>query len=319
MGGILVKRSGPLTTVQDRGRIGYQDLGFSASGAMDQHALTLANLLLDNDPSAAVLEATLVGPTIVFEEDNCFVLTGADFKGTLNKEPLLVGKVYAAKAGDVLAFATGFPKEGARAYIGFAGGLDLPLLMGSRSTHLKGKMGGLEGRALKAGDRIGFLAPKAILPNIDKRYVKENFHDFYGGDRVNIFVVLGPQEDAFTKAGLSTFLSDFYTVTPFADRMGIRMEGKVIEHKEKADIISDGIAFGAVQVPKEGKPIVLMSDRQSMGGYTKIANVISVDLPKMAQRTVGDKVHFLPITVEKAQKMLAEEVQYFNKLPLGWR
>lgn len=315
---IIIERSGPLTTVQDQGRIGCQDRGFSLSGAMDKRALTLANLLLSNDKNAAGLEVTLVGPKFTFHEDNCFVVTGADLKGTLNGLPLEINKVYAAKIGDVVNFPLGFPQAGVRSYICFAGGLDVPLLMGSRSTYLKGKMGGLEGRALVKGDKLKFLAPQATLPNLDKRCCPENFTQVYGGKEVEIRIVLGPQEDAFTSVGRANFLSEYYTVTPNSDRMGMRLDGHIIEHKGKADIISDGIAFGAVQVPKEGKPIIMMADHQSIGGYTKIANVISVDLPKVAQRLVGDTIKFRAVDVDEAQKLLRKEYEQFLALIEQW-
>ncbi len=317
--GICIQRGGPLTTVQDKGRLGYQNLGFSASGAMDRRALRLANLLLDNEENAAVLEVTMVGPKFTFESPNCFVLTGADLKANLNGQVLETNRVYAAGAGDVVDFPQSFPSRGARAYIGFAGGLDLPPLMGSRSTYLKGKMGGLEGRGLKAGDRLEFLAPRPQLPNLEKRRLPEDFEAVYGGRQVKIRVILGPQEDSFTPEGLELFLNQPYRVTPNSDRMGSRLDGPVIPHKGRADIISDGIAFGAIQVPSEGKPIILLADRQSTGGYTKIANVITVDLPKVAQRMVGDEIRFEAVSVEQAQQWLRQEEEALEKAAKAWQ
>jgi len=302
--GIIIKRGGSLTTVQDLGRIGYQNQGFAVSGAMDRRAFKLANMLLDNEDNAAMLEVTLVGPKFTFTEANCFVVTGADLKAKFNGKKMQVNQVYMAAAGDVVEFPVGFPTEGARCYIAFAGGLDVPLFMGSRSTYLKGSMGGFQGRALKTGDEIGFLAPKQILPHMGSRFVPQKFSEVYGGKDVTIRVILGPQDDAFTEAGLHTFLNDEYTASPYMDRMGARMDGPEIEHKGRADLVSDGIAFGAIQVPQNGKPIILMADRQSTGGYTKIANVISVDLPKVAQRLTGDKIHFQAVSVEEAQELL---------------
>ena len=317
--GICIQRGGPLTTVQDKGRLGYQNLGFSASGAMDGRALRLANLLLDNEENAAVLEVTMVGPKFTFESPNCFVLTGADLKASLNGQALETNRVYTAGAGDVVDFPQSFPSQGVRAYIGFAGGLDLPPLMGSRSTYLKGKMGGLEGRGLKTGDRLEFLAPRPQLPNLEKRRLPEDFESVYGGRQVKIRVILGPQEDSFTPEGLELFLNEPYRVTPNSDRMGSRLDGPVIPHKGRADIISDGIAFGAIQVPNEGKPIILLADRQSTGGYTKIANVITVDLPKVAQRMVGDEIRFEAVSVEQAQQWLRQEEEALEKAAKAWQ
>lgn len=305
--GIIIQTGGPLTTVQDLGRIGYQDLGFSVSGAMDQRAFRLANLLLDNQPGDAMLEATLMGPQLTFQKDNCFVLTGSPMGATLGETPLDTNRVYCAKSGDVLTFPKRFPTAGSRSYIAFAGGLDVPPLMGSRSTYLKGKMGGVEGRGLKTGDVIPFLNPKASLPNLEKRVVDEVFSAVYGGRDVEIRVILGPQDSAFTPQGLSDFLSQPYSVTPNSDRMGTRLEGTQIQHVNGADIVSDGIAFGAIQVPSNGQPIILLADRQSTGGYTKIATVITVDLPKITQRQIGDKLHFTAISAEEAQQLLIQD------------
>lgn len=317
--GILIQKGGPLTTVQDTGRVGYQDMGFAESGAMDKRALKLANLLLGNGEKDAALEVTMMGPSFVFEEANCFVLTGADMGAKLNGAPLEMDRVYAARAGDKVEFPPARPRQGLRSYIGFAGGLDLPLLMGSRSTYLKGKMGGLEGRGLKAGDRIGFLAPKATLPNLEKRRAPQDFEAVYSGRQTTLRVVLGPQDDCFSQEGIWEFIAREYTVTPNSDRMGIRLEGPAIEHCAKADIISDGIACGAIQVPKDGKPIIMMADRQSTGGYTKIANVITADLPKAAQRMIGDRVRFEVVTVQQAQQLLRQEEAALKRLAEGWQ
>lgn len=317
--GIVINRGGSLTTIQDLGRVGYQNQGFAVSGAMDHRACRLANLLLDNELNAAMLEVTLVGPKLIFTEPNCFVVTGADLHATINDNALVVNQVYVAEPGDVVEFPVRFSKQGVRSYIGFAGGLNVPEFMGSRSTYLKGSLGGFHGRALKTGDEIGFLAPRHILPKIGRRFIPENFSDVYGGHEVTIRVILGPQEDAFTDDGLDAFFHSEYVATPYMDRMGARLEGPEIEHKGRADLVSDGIAFGAVQVPQNGKPIILMADRQSTGGYTKIANVISVDLPKIAQRLAGDKIRFQAVTVEQAQQLLREERRKLDGLTERWQ
>lgn len=317
--GIVINRGGSLTTIQDLGRVGYQNQGFAVSGAMDHRACRLANLLLDNAPETAMLEATLVGPKFTFTEPNCFVVTGADLHATINGNPMVVNQVYVAERGDIVEFPVRFSKQGVRSYIAFAGGLSVQEFMGSRSTYLKGSMGGFHGRALKTGDEIGFPAPRHILPKIGSRFVPEKFNEVYGGHEITIRVIMGPQDDAFTEAGLDTFLHSEYVATPYMDRMGARLEGPEIEHKGRADLVSDGIAFGAVQVPQNGKPIILMADRQSTGGYTKIATVISVDLPKIAQRLAGDKIRFQPVTVEQAQQLLREERRKIDELTEKWQ
>lgn len=314
--GISVLKGGALTTVQDRGRVGYQDLGFSEAGVMDRRAFRLANLLLGNAENEAVLEVTMIGPEFVFQSDNCFVVTGADLGAKLNLLPIEVNRVYAAKAGDVVRFPKTFPAPGTglRAYIAFAGGLDVPMLMGSRSTYCRGKMGGIEGRGLKTGDVIEFLDPKPVLKNLEQRARKESFEEVYGGKEITVRVILGPQDDCFTEAGIDTFLKEEYRITDKSDRMGSRLDGPIIEHAKAPDIVSDGIAYGAVQVPKEGKPIIMMADRQSTGGYTKIANVITVDMPKLAQAQPGTKVHFSAVGVEEAQDLIAEDEKKYTAL-----
>ena len=314
--GISVLKGGALTTVQDRGRVGYQDLGFSEAGAMDRRAFRLANLLLGTAENEAGLEVTMIGPEFVFRSDNCVVVTGADLGARLNLLPIEVNRVYAAKAGDVVRFQKTFPAPGTglRSYIGFAGGLDVPVLMGSRSTYCRGKLGGLEGRGLRTGDVIEFSAPKGILGNLSLRAQRESFAEVYGGREITLRVIPGPQDDCFTEAGTETFYAGTYKVTDKSDRMGCRLDGPVIAHAKAADIVSDGIAYGAVQVPKEGKPIIMMADRQSTGGYTKIANVITVDMPKLAQAQPGTKVHFQAVGVEEAQNLLLEEEKEYRAL-----
>ena len=186
-------------------------------------------------------------------------------------------------------------------FIAFAGGLDIPEVMGSRSTYMKAKIGGLNGRKLEKGDEIGFRAPKTTLKNMNFRSMAS---EFVPRTEYTVRVVLGPQDDYFTDEGIKTFLSQVYTVTPEFDRMGCRLEGEVIAHKDGGDIISDGIAFGAIQVPSAGKPIIMLGDRQTTGGYTKIANVISADFRILAQLKAGDKVRFEKVSIQAAQDAL---------------
>ena len=193
------------------------------------------------------------------------------------------------------------PKSGCRAFIAFAGGLDIPLTMGSRSTYMKAKIGGFNGRKLEKGDQIGFRAPVDTLSRMEDRVLKP---EFAPKPVYTLRVVLGPQDDAFTDAGVDTFLSGTYTVTPEFDRMGCRLDGPVIAHKDGGDIISDGIAFGAIQVPSAGTPIIMLGDRQTTGGYTKIATVITADFRTLAQLKAGDKVQFVKVPVEYAQGLL---------------
>lgn len=296
---ITVLNPGLLTTVQDFGRVGYQQFGVSVSGVMDPRSTTIANILVGNEDGEAVLECTMMGPQLQFDRANCIAITGGDLGPTLDGQPIPSYRAIQVQAGQVLRFTA--PRTGCRAFVAFAGGLDIPVVMGSRSTYMKAKIGGLQGRKLEKGDVIGFRAPKESLKNLNMRYIAP---EFIPRAEYTLRVILGPQDDAFTQAGLSTFLGQTYTVTPEFDRMGCRLEGPVIEHKESGDIISDGIAFGAIQVPSAGKPIIMLGDRQTTGGYTKIASVISVDFRILAQLKTGDKVRFEKVSVQFAQEAL---------------
>ena len=296
---ITVLNPGLLTTVQDQGRIGYQQFGVSVSGVMDPRSASLANILVGNDEKEAVLECTMMGPHLQFNQANCIAITGGDLMPTLDGKPIPNYTAVKVEAGQVLKFT--MPKTGCRAFIAFASGLDIPEVMGSRSTYMKAKIGGMEGRKLQKDDVIGFRAPKAELKNMNFRSMAS---EFVPRKEYTIRVVLGPQDDYFTDAGIQTFLSQVYTVTAEFDRMGCRLEGEAIAHKEGGDIISDGIAFGAIQVPSSGKPIIMLGDRQTTGGYTKIANVISVDFRILAQLKQGDKVRFEQVSVKFAQDAL---------------
>ena len=296
---ITVLNPGVLTTVQDKGRVGYQQFGVPAAGAVDPRSVAVANIILGNPEDEAVLECTMMGPQLRFDAANCVAITGGDLQPTLDGQPI---KSYAAipvAAGQTLRFKG--PKTGCRAYIAFAGGLDVPLVMGSRSTYMKGKIGGVEGRKLQKGDVIGFRAPKDELNGMRHRFISPEFVPF---PVYTLRVVMGPQDDAFTQAGIDTFLGETYTVTPEFDRMGCRLEGAQIAHINTGDIISDGISFGAIQVPSSGKPIIMLADRQTTGGYTKIANVITVDFRILAQLKAGDKVRFEKVSVQQAQSLL---------------
>lgn len=296
---ITVLNPGLLTTVQDQGRIGYQQFGVSVSGVMDPRSASLANILVGNDEKEAVLECTMMGPHLQFNQANCIAITGGDLMPTLDGKPIPNYTAVKVEAGQVLKFT--MPKTGCRAFIAFAGGLDIPEVMGSRSTYMKAKIGGVEGRKLAKDDVIGFRAPKAELKNMNFRSMAS---EFVPRKEYTVRVVLGPQDDYFTDAGIQTFLSEVYSVTAEFDRMGCRLEGAVIQHKEGGDIISDGIAFGAIQVPSSGQPIIMLGDRQTTGGYTKIANVISADFRILAQLKQGDKVRFEKVSVKAAQDAL---------------
>ena len=307
---LQVINPGLLTTVQDLGRTGYQSTGFSVSGALDQRAMKIANILVGNEPGEAVMEMTLMGATFEFNRDCVIAVTGANMEPKVNGVPIPMYAAVGVKAGDTLAF--GFAKTGCRAYLAFANGMDLPRVMGSKSTNLKCGVGGYQGRKLAAGDTIDFIRPMTSLYAQEDRVVpEENASD---PDVVTLRVVMGPQDDYFTAKGIQTFLAGVYTVSTKSDRMGRRLEGPAVEAKDGVDIVSDGMPYGGVQIPSSGQPIIMLSDRQTTGGYAKIATVASVDIPKLVQRRPEMKVHFQEVSVEEAQRLYCREQKELEKL-----
>ena len=307
--GIRILKAGMLTTVQDMGRSGYQSQGFSVAGVMDVRSFRIANMLLDNSENEAVLEFTLIGPTLEFTSETIIAITGGDFQPTLNGKPCPMYTALYINKGDILKF--GSARTGTRGYIAFSSYLQIPVVMGSRCTNLKSQIGGLHGRKLRDGDFIAFRIKRRYLPYFLSRKLDL---DEFDQEEATLRVVMGPQDYVFSKQGIETFLTEEYTVTGEFDRMGCRLDGKFIARKDDRDMISDGIAFGAIQVPAHGKPMVLLADRQTTGGYPKIANVISVDIPKLVQRKTDHKIRFQAVTVQEAQRLLLEEVRELQRM-----
>ncbi|MFQ6100599.1 MAG: biotin-dependent carboxyltransferase family protein [Anaerolineae bacterium] len=294
-----VLAGGLLTTVQDLGRYGYERYGVPVAGAMDQFALRAANLLVGNPPDAAALEVTITGPTLRASDKCLIAATGADLALRVNGWKMSPWMAIFVRKGWMIEF--GGRKTGCRAYLAVAGGIDVTPVMGSRSTYLSGAFGGFKGRLLRQGDLIPLGEVSFHLPSLAGRSFPSNLIPDYG-DVPEIHVVLGPQDDYFTDEGIAAFLSGEYQVSPTSDRMGYRLQGPEIAHKERADIISDGIALGSVQVPADRQPIVMMADHQTTGGYPKIATVISADIPLLAQCMPGQStVTFEAVSVEEAQ------------------
>ena len=306
---IKIITPGLMTTVQDCGRYCYQASGFSVSGALDMRSYKLANILAGNIENLAVLEMTMLGITAEFTQNTVFAITGGDFTPTINGESITMYQTVYASAGDVLKM--GAAKTGSRAYIAFLGGVDVPLVMGSRSTNMKCKIGGFEGRALRAGDVI---ETGDNFPIDYRKKVKKIKPDDFSSSEAEIRVILGPQDDYFTEKGIDTFLSSPYTLTKDCDRMGFKLDGEKIENINGVDIVSDGIALGSVQVPSSGKPIIMLADRQTTGGYAKIATVVSVDIPRLVQLKSGSTVHFKEVTAKEAERLYKAEQREYEKL-----
>lgn len=319
---------GPLSTVQDLGRRGYQSLGFQESGACDKYSMKLASLLAGNlteYDQTAVIEFTYSGGELRFTSPEIFALTGADMSPSLNGRPVSMYRPVLAKAGDILSF--GYAASGLRAYLGVYGGISVPLIMGSRSTNLKCRLGGVKGRPLKQGDILPTRKSteevrdfwKSIQGNVhgSSPFVKQPLLQrpstpkrYYGSEEyVLLRAVEGPQIQAFTEKGVRTFLRNPYRLSSDCDRMALRLEGPVIDMIQGADIISDGIVEGSVQVSASGLPMVMMADHQTTGGYAKIATVISTDIPALAQLRPGEWVTFQFVTPQEAVNICRREEQ----------
>ncbi|ESU32232.1 hypothetical protein G3A_12270 [Bacillus sp. 17376] len=304
-----VLKPGLQTTVQDLGRTGYQQYGISASGAMDPYSLQMANLLVGNPLNEAGLEVTMLGPSLEAMTDMSIAICGGILQPMVNKKKVSMWKSFVFKKGDILSF--GKVESGARAYIGFAGGIDVPLVLGSKSTFLNGTMGGFNGRALESGDIL--YGRPFVRKN---RFIHKDFIPEYIA-QLEMRVILGPHLEKFHPDAIKRFLSNEYMISPQSNRMGYRLEGPELGHIDGADIISDAIPAGGIQVPSNGQPIILMAERQTTGGYARIATIISVDLPLLAQAMPGTKVRFAEITVEEAQELYRKQRKLFNVLSIA--
>jgi len=298
---------GPLSTVQDLGRPGYGRFGVSASGAADRHALRLGNLLVGNDQRGAAIEVTIGGAEFEFTAGTIFAITGADLSPALNGIPIPQWESVSAEADDRLTFVspTG-PNAGLRAYINVSGGIDTPPVLGSRSTHVGAHLGGVDGRALESDDEIP-IGP-LTNPVVPGRRVPGGLIPQYGAEIV-ARVVPGPQDDRFGPAATAVFYGSTYTVSDKSDRMGCRLEGPEIPAIDGAhDIVSDGVVTGAIQIPGDARPIILLADRQTTGGYAKIGVIASVDLALIAQASPGATIRFEQISAGEAATLVRERM-----------
>jgi antagonist of KipI len=287
---IEVLQPGLLTTVQDVvGRRGALRYGVPAGGALDLHAAAAANRLVGNPTATAVLEITLVGPELRFVGTSAFALAGADLAATLDTQPVPTGWSWLARPGSVLRF--GRAQVGVRAYLAVAGGFDLPLVLGSPSTYLRAEavFPDLAGRALQAGDCLAYPDVRDAQAHAG-RYLAAASATV--DPLASVRVLPGPDSGRFSAETIDRLCDAEWTIGPLADRMGYRLLGPTLEHLRGADVTSTGLPLGAIQVPGNGAPIVLLADRQPTGGYTVLGCVITADIGLLAQRTSGDGVHF---------------------------
>lgn len=298
---IEVLQAGLLTSVQDLGRDGYGPLGVSRSGAADPVALRLGNGLLANPPGAAALEMTLLGGTFVFRADTAVALSGADFGATLDAAPLPAWQPRCVRAGQSLQI--GATRGGARCYLCVRGGIDVPLFLGSASTHLLSGTGGFEGRALRRGDRLKLRAADAAAPprRLDPRLAG------LLAPRRTLRVTWGLQRDWFAPGAQRALLAGAYRATEECDRMGLRLAGPGLEPLAARELLTEGVPLGAVQIPPGGQPIILFVEQQTTGGYPKIANVIAADLASVGQLRPRDEIRFELVEPEQALACLREQ------------
>jgi antagonist of KipI len=294
---VVVLRPGPFSTVQDLGRTACGSLGVPRGGSMDEPALRLANRLVGNSDDRAAIEITLAGPELRFEEDTWIALTGSRFEATVGGRPVPWGETFVVRARDTLSI--GRTLEGTRGIIAVAGGIDLPVVLGSRATCLAGAFGGLDGRALKAGDRLRFASPGRGRVH---RRLRSATWPAYSTD-CELRVIAGPEADRFPDIARHDFFSANYAVSSRSDRTGLRLEGARVEHCGSAEVLPEGMVAGAVQVPADGLPIILGADCPVTGGYVKIATVITADVWRVAQAKPGDRVRFVEVRVEEARAL----------------
>lgn len=300
---------GFFTTIQDGGRWGYQAFGMPVAGAMDRYAYRVANLLVGNKMSAAAIEMTLLGASFKFDESQLVALCGADMQAKLDGVSVPNWSSFVVQKGSELKLE--YAVTGCRAYLAVRGGIDVPSVLGSRSTYTRAKVGGLEGRALQQGDvlDVGDDRETEVRPGILKAEYVPKYEQ-----SITLRILLGPQDNMFTAEAKATLLNNEYVITDEADRMGYRLVGPKIAHIDKADIISDALPLGAIQVPAHGMPIVMMADRQTTGGYAKIGAVICPDLFKLAQAKPGDEVCFRLCSEEEAVNALKAEQQCYRDI-----
>ncbi|MFD1468515.1 biotin-dependent carboxyltransferase family protein [Hymenobacter caeli] len=320
---LSILRPGLLTTVQDLGRPGYQHIGMVVGGAMDAPALRVANLLVGNADGAAGLEITLQGPRLRFAAGHLFALTGARLSPTLDGQPVEMNRPVWAPAGAELAF--GAPVAGGRAYLAVAGGLAVAPVLGSRATYLRAGLGGLHGRALRAGDELPVGAPSAVGQRLGQALAGSRWAQarWTVGPRLCpvprphpvVRAVRGPEYEQFSAGSQQAFWQQPFVVTAAADRMGYRLQGPDLARLTATELLSSAVTFGTVQVPADGQAIVLLADRQTTGGYPRLAQVITADFGALAQARPGQALRFQEVSLAEAQALYLAQERAIRALP----
>ena len=312
-----VQRAGFLISVQDLGRTGFRQFGVSTSGALDSFALRVANLLVGNDEGAAGLEITLGGLHLRFEDERSVAWCGGEFDVQNGSRALPAGHVAHLQAGDELK--VGRSQLGCRCWLAISGGIDVPVVLGSRSTDLRANFGGFEGRALRDGDVLPLCTSPGLQPSATGISPWTAPHDWVSSAKRYpvLRFVRGVGWNHFNASTLQRLTSEPFAVSPDSDRMGVRLDGPELKRDDKTDLISEAVAAGTIQVPPSGKPILLLGDCQTIGGYPKIAHVITVDLGIAAQLCAGNTVRFCEVSLQDAHRLLMERERDLERFRIG--
>ena len=314
---VIVARSGFLTSVQDVGRTGFREFGVSAGGALDPFALRVANLLVGNDEAAAGLEITFGGLQLHFQEERIVAWCGGEFDVRVGSTALPVGHAALVPAGDELKF--GRSEIGCRAWLTISGGINVPIVLSSRSTDLRANFGGFNGRALRDGDVLPLVQKPRSTPAATGISSWAAPHDWVSPAKhePTLRFIRGVDWNRFSAATLQHFINELFAVSSDSDRMGVRIDGPELKREDNVDLISEAVAPGTIQVPPSGKPILLLGDCQTIGGYPKIAHVITVDLGIAAQLRAGDRVRFSEVSLADAHHLLLEREREFDRFRIG--
>ena len=322
--GVKVLQPGLLATIQDLGRHGVQKFGVIVGGAMDSISLRISNLLVGNLHNEGALEVTLFGTSLFFESDELIAITGGNLQPTIDGKEAPMWRPLLVQKGSILKFHAAV--SGCRAYVSFSGGIQVPTVMKSKSTYLRAAIGGFEGRQLQKNDLFECGKRTELGDELFHQLKNEenyfswsvNYTSFVKFTKTKtIRMIQGSEYTRFTEESLLKLLTTPYMITTNADRMGYRLEGEEIQLKEPFELLSEGVTYGTIQVPSNGQPIILMADRQTTGGYPKIGQIISADLPSLAQMQATDIVHFQEVTLEEAQMALIQQEKELNALAFG--
>jgi antagonist of KipI len=320
---LSVTSAGFLTTVQDLGRPGFRRFGVSLGGALDSHAFRLGNLLVGNEETAAGLEITLGGLQVNLADERLVAWCGGNFDVRVGSVVLPAGRVAVMGAGEELSIKQ--PQRGCRAWLAISGGVDVPKVLESRSTDIRSNFGGLVGRPLRDGDAISLgeksARAQSLVDNLrqDRTASWSAPHDWASParDEPVLRIARGVDWDAFSHATPNALTTDAFTVSPDSDRMGARLAGPILQRNDNVDLVSEAVAPGTIQVPPSGNPILLLGDCQTIGGYPKIAHVLTVDLPMAAQLRAGDRVRFREVSLTDAHRLLHERERHLEQFRVG--